>query len=171
MSRTFKARFFMALKAWIGVAVMAAGAHAHPGLARADGAVDALADDGFTGVAVIAVGSEIVYARGVGEADPQTGQLINLDTQFDIASITKSVTGMLAAELITSGQLSADATLADFFADAPPEMAPITVNQLLTHSSGLRGDVGDDYEALDFDALRRRAFASSLRHTPGSGYY
>jgi CubicO group peptidase (beta-lactamase class C family) len=161
----------MAVKAWISAAVMAAGAHAHPGLVRADQAVEALAADGFTGVAVIAVEGEIVYARGVGDADPQTGRPIDLDTQFDIASITKSVTGMLAAEQIASGALTADATLADFFDDVPPEMALITVHQLLTHSSGLRGDVGDDYEALDFDTLRARAFASSLRHAPGEGYY
>jgi len=171
MSMTFQAWFFGALKAWVGVAVLAAGAHAHPGSARADRAVEALAADGFTGVAVIAVEGDIVYARGVGDADPQTGQPIDLDTQFDIASITKSVTGMLAAELIASGDLAADATLADFFDDVPPQMAPITVHQLLTHSSGLRGDVGDDYEALDFDTLRARAFASSLRHAPGDGYY
>jgi CubicO group peptidase (beta-lactamase class C family) len=171
MSRTFKAGSIMALKAWAGVVVLAAGAHAHPGIARADQAVEALAADGFAGVAVVAVEGEIVYARGVGEADPQTGQPIDLDTQFDIASITKSVTGMLAAELIASGELAAEATLADFFDGAPPEMAPITVHQLLTHSAGLRGDVGDDDEALDFDTLRARAFASSLRHAPGEGYY
>ena len=175
MRRTFKAWFSkawfsMAFKAGVCAAAMAGCAHADSWPARADRLVDTLATQGFAGVAVIAVDGEIVYAHGVGAADPQTGQRVDLDTQFDIASITKSVTGMLAAELIASGDLAADATLADFFADTPPEMAPITVHQLLTHSAGLVPGVGDDYEALSFDALRRRAFASSLQFPPGAGY-
>jgi CubicO group peptidase (beta-lactamase class C family) len=149
---------------------MVASVPAEPDLERLDAAVDALARDGFTGVAVIAAGGEIAYSRAVGEADPETGAPIDLDTQFDIASITKSVTGMLAAELIASGELDADATLADFFPEAPPELAPITLHQLLTHGAGLRDAVGDDFEALDFDGLRGRAFTSALLHPPGAAY-
>ncbi len=168
--RVFKTWILMTCKAWSCAVVMAAGASAHPGLAQADRAVDTLALEGFTGVAVIAVGGEIVYSRAVGPANALSGQPIDLDTQFDIASITKSITGMLAAELIASGELAAEAILADFFADAPPQMAAITVHQLLTHSAGLRDAVGDDYEALDFDTMRARAFATSLLYSPGTDY-
>lgn len=163
-------------KSWVCAALAAAslgaasGASQPGGQGRTAAAFDALAEAGFTGVALIAVDGDIVFTRAAGVADPRTGRLIDADTQFDIGSITKSVTGMLAAELIASGRLDADATLGAFFDDAPPDMATITVHQLLTHSAGLRDAVGDDYEALDFDALRRRAFASSLLHPPGSAY-
>ena len=139
--------------------------------ARLDDAFEAKVDAGFTGFAAIAIDGEIVFARGAGDADPTTGRPFDLDTQVDIASITKSMTGMIAADLIASGRLDAQATLADFFDDTPPSMAAITVHQLLTHASGLPDVVGSDYEIVDFDTTRARAFAETLRSEPGSAYY
>ena len=130
-----------------------------------------LEDEGFTGFAIIAIDGEIVFSRGAGAADAVTGAPFTLDTQVDVASITKTLTGMIVSDLVTSGKLAGQATLADFFPDAPAAFAEITVHQLLTHTSGLPDVVGDDAEPLDFDAVRKRAFATTLLSPPGNRYY
>lgn len=139
--------------------------------ARLSEAFDALEAAGFTGIVGLSLDGETVLMRGAGEADPQTGRLFGPDTQVDIASITKSYTGMLAAQLISDGTLSADLRLADVFDDVPADKADITLHQLLTHAAGLPGGVGDDLVDEDFDTFRANAFAAPLRFEPGTAYY
>jgi CubicO group peptidase (beta-lactamase class C family) len=139
--------------------------------ARLSEAFDALEAAGFTGIVGLSLDGETVLMRGAGEADPQTGRLFGPDTQVDIASITKSYTGMLAAQLISDGTLSADLRLADVFHDVPADKADITLHQLLTHAAGLPGGVGDDLVDEDFDTFRANAFAAPLRFEPGTAYY
>ena len=138
--------------------------------ARLDAMFDRLTTAGYTGHVAIAVGDDIVFARGAGFADPATNRAFDLDTQIDIGSITKTYTGMVAAALITRGELSAEARLADFFASVPADKADITVHQMLTHSAGFPGAVGDDLADEDFDTFLANAFAAELRFRPGTAY-
>ncbi len=57
-------------------------------------------------------------------------------TRYQIASVTKMVTAILAFKLIEEGRLSLDDHLSDFFPDMPSAQQ-ITVGHLLAHSSGL----------------------------------
>jgi len=148
-----------------------AGAQTDPAQqARLEARFDELAELGFTGFAAIAHEGEIIFARGAGLADPATNRPFTLDTQVDTGSITKSFTGMAIARLIDEGRLSADATLADFFPDVPGDKAGITVLQMLTHTAGLPGAVGDDFSDEGWDSVRDKAFAAELLHAPGSAY-
>ena len=58
------------------------------------------------------------------------------DTLFDIASLTKIFTSIVALKLIQDGSLSLSDTLGKFF-DAPSDKAKITIAHLMTHTSGL----------------------------------
>ena len=58
------------------------------------------------------------------------------DTVYEIASVTKMVTAMLAFRLIEQGRLSLDDTLADFHPEMP-SAGQITLRQMLAHTSGL----------------------------------
>ncbi|MDB4614136.1 serine hydrolase [bacterium] len=91
-------------------------------------------------------------------------------TQIDINSVTKTVTGVMAAKLVDQGKLSTDETLADVFEDVPVDKRSITLHQLLTHSSGMIDAVGDDAEKIGRDDFLERAFHSELLFEPGSGY-
>ena len=77
------------------------------------------------------------------------------NTLFDIASITKLITSLVALKLIQDGKLNLDDTLGKFF-DTPADKAGITITQLMTHTSGLPAHehvynlVKEPSEAFDF---------------------
>ena len=128
--------------------VLAAGLAiaALPGLARAD-ALDAFVGEHMRAATIpgLAVGlardGVVRLARGYGLADIATGRAVTADTRFHIASLTKTVTATAVMLLVEDGRLTLDAAIAphlDFPVANPrhPE-APITVRQLLTHTSSL----------------------------------
>jgi CubicO group peptidase (beta-lactamase class C family) len=57
-----------------------------------------------------------------------------------------------------------------YFPDAPEDKQNITLHQLLTHTSGLPGALGDDYEAINAEAFRARVWAEPLLFNPGTSY-
>ncbi|EKU98968.1 penicillin-binding protein, beta-lactamase class C [Leptolyngbya sp. PCC 7375] len=91
-------------------------------------------------------------------------------TLVDINSITKTVTGVMAAKLVQQGKVSFDETLGDIFDNVPADKSNITVHQLLTHSAGFVESVGSDPEQLSKDDFLIRAFESSLEFIPGETY-
>jgi len=58
------------------------------------------------------------------------------DTLFDVASLTKLFTSLVALKLIQDKKLSLCDTLGKFF-DAPADKADITIKHLMTHTSGI----------------------------------
>ncbi|ADD41073.1 serine hydrolase domain-containing protein [Stackebrandtia nassauensis] len=94
------------------------------------------------------------------------------DTIFDVASMSKLFTSMVATQLAASGDLDLDATVAGYlpeFAAVDPAKAPITVKQLLTHISGMRSWL-PLYAEPDNPSRLRAIYKSPLRREPGSGY-
>ena len=89
------------------------------------------------------------------------------ETQVAVGSISKTVTAVMAAKLVEQGKVRFDETLAEIFPDVPSDKAGITLHQLLTHTSGLRRNVGNDGEPLEKDAFLQRLFDSSLVERPG----
>ena len=84
-------------------------------------------------------GDQVVHVRGYGEARdgvPVTGQ-----TQFRIASLSKSFTALAVLQLVDAGQIALDAPVArylpDFALATPASSTHITVRQLLNHTTGL----------------------------------
>ena len=140
---------------------------------KIDRAVDAFETErtaGFTGYAIIVRQGEIVFSRGAGIADALSGASFSETTQFDIASITKTITGLLIAEEIAQGRLTPDAPLRDFFDVAESPLEDITIQQLLTHSAGLVDVVGEDAEAISLQDIVIRAAQTPLLYEPGAQY-
>jgi CubicO group peptidase (beta-lactamase class C family) len=90
------------------------------------------------------------------------------ETAFDIGSITKQLTGAAIMRLHEEGQLDLQASLAELFEDVPEDKAGITVHQLLTHTAGFAGALGDDYEPIEQDAYLQRAWDIPLSVVPGT---
>jgi CubicO group peptidase (beta-lactamase class C family) len=86
------------------------------------------------------------FAAGVLSLD--TGFRATPDTIFQIGSISKVWTATLIMQLVDEGALDLDAPVRDVlpdFAVADPEVsATVTTRHLLTHTSGIDGDVFDD---------------------------
>ena len=119
-------------------------------------------------VAVRRAGETLFMAFGA--ADAATGRGYMPDTQFDIGSITKPLTGLVASQLMSEGVLDPNSTLADHFENVPANKAGITVQQLLTHSAGFSGAHGFDLRPMDRDEMLAEVLASDLLFEPGSDY-
>lgn len=64
------------------------------------------------------------------------------DTLWDLASVTKPIVGLAVMSLVESGQLLLDDTIATHLpAFAGSDKADLTVRQLLTHTSGIPGQI------------------------------
>ncbi|GAB3147812.1 serine hydrolase domain-containing protein [Amycolatopsis stemonae] len=86
-------------------------------------------------------------------------------SRWDLASVTKPVTGLVVAALAERGALSFDDPLPEFLpAYAGTDKASITVRQLLTHTSGLPGGT-----PLWREFPTREALLEAIRVTPPAG--
>jgi CubicO group peptidase (beta-lactamase class C family) len=97
-----------------------------------------------------------VHADGV--SNMNTGWPMREDNLFRIASITKVFTATAAMMLVDEGRLDLDAPIRCYIHDLeladPDARNTITMRHLLSHASGLYGDVFDDY-GLGSDSLER----------------
>jgi CubicO group peptidase (beta-lactamase class C family) len=118
--------------------------------AKIDTLVRAQADlDMFSGTVLVAKYGKIVYAGAFGQADRDYGILNGMDTRYNIGSIGKTVTAVAVFQLIQNGKLQLSDPLEKFFPECPfTEKHTITIEHLLTHSSGL----GDYLEHKDYIA-------------------
>src|SRR5262245_55074770 len=93
-------------------------------------------------VALIALDGKVVYRRAAGLADREAGRAMRLDTLFRLASLTKPIVSTAAMILIERGQIALDDPVTRWLPTFRPALPngdrpPITVRQLLTHTSGL----------------------------------
>ena len=100
-----------------------------------------------------------VFAKGYGLADLITKTPCTTNTNFRLASVTKQFTAMAVLILADRGKLKLDEKLTDFFPEFPAYGKQITVNHLLTHTSGLLDyedliPPGTTIPVLDQDVLR-----------------
>lgn len=102
--------------------------------------------DGPPGViAIIQRGDDRqVYAAGLAEvacADPDwrscAGNPPDVDDHMRIASVSKAFSGAAALTLVSEGALALDSTIGDVLPDLPAAWHPVTLAQLLNHTSGL----------------------------------
>jgi len=101
-------------------------------------------------------GRRTVIPHGV--LNTRTGVETTEDSVFQIGSITKTWTATMIAQLVEEGRLSLESTVADVLPGVrlgtPDLSGQVTVRHLLTHSSGLDGDVFTDTGRGD-DAVSR----------------
>ncbi|RUO74900.1 serine hydrolase [Pseudidiomarina sediminum] len=100
------------------------------------------------GLAVVAVkDGEVILAEGFGVRDTASGDKVNADTLFGIASNTKAFTSAAIATLVEQGKLNWDdkvVTHLPEFRLADAELtAQLTIRDLLSHRSGLGLGAGD----------------------------
>jgi CubicO group peptidase (beta-lactamase class C family) len=91
-------------------------------------------------------GRETLAAHGVLNA--ATGVATTADSLFQIGSITKVWTATMIMQLADEGRLSLDATVSEVLPGValgrPDASAEITIRHLLTHTSGIDGDIFTD---------------------------
>lgn len=103
---------------------------------------DWITDERVPGASVAVVdGGDLVYAEGFGARDLETNAPATADTLYGVGSVTKSVTAMAIMQLVEDGDLADEDVVGEYVPyldDVPGD--PITVGELLTHSSGMPSD-------------------------------
>lgn len=93
----------------------------------------------------------IIWRGAAGYRDIETRQLVDADTIFRLASVSKLVTVAAAAQLAEAGKLDLDAPVASLWDGVNPDWAPFTLRQLAAHTAGL-----PHYQAQDENRGGRR---------------
>jgi len=114
-------------------------------ITEAEGYLEGLSDDQFSGTVLVARGDEVLLERAMGQASRRYAVPNNMDTLFNLGSINKIFTKIAVAQLAAQGQLSFEDPVAKHLPDYPNrEVAErITIQQVVTHSAGL-GDIFTD---------------------------
>lgn len=112
-------------------------------LARGDAvdryAADFIRAERIPGLSVAVVrDGKLVKAAGYGVANLEWQTPASADTQYEIGSITKTFTAQALLMLVEEGKLALDDPLSKHLADLPAAWQPLTLRQLLTHTSGLK---------------------------------
>jgi CubicO group peptidase (beta-lactamase class C family) len=120
---------------------------------------------------------KILYQRGYGMADLDHNVPITADTVFHVASMSKQFTAAAIVMLAQERKLSLDDEVRKYVPELPDFGAPVTLRQLVHHTSGLR----DQWELLglagwrysldlitDDDVLSIMSRQKDLNFPPGS---
>ncbi len=121
-----------------------------------------LTDKGFSGVVLVAQNENIIFHKAYGRKNNQNNGFNDINTVFDIGSITKQFTAAGILKLSMQNKISTSDKLSKYFEAVPRDKGSITIHQLLTHSSGLISDVGSDYETITEKDFLNRVFNSPL---------
>jgi CubicO group peptidase (beta-lactamase class C family) len=133
---------------------------------------------GLPGIAVgVVADQELVWAAGFGFADVKAKKPMTPDTKFRMASHSKLFTAIAIMQLREQGKLRLDDPVSKYLSwfrvkPAAEDDGPITVEQLLSHTSGLPREAGAHWTTLEFPtaeeirtliADRQASFAPQVR--------
>ena len=118
------------------------------------------------GAAVAMVrGAQIIYAKGFGISNVETGTPVTPDMVFRVGSVTKMLTAAVLVSLAEEGKIALDAPVGDFVRGLDARLSRLRADQLLSHSAGL----------IDFAhiccAQDESALASEIRAAKDADYF
>jgi CubicO group peptidase (beta-lactamase class C family) len=128
---------------------------------------------------------ELVLARGYGEANLDWAQPITSSTVFYSGSVSKQFAAATAALMHLDGTLDLDHEVRRYIPELPPYDPPVTVRQLVHHTSGVRdiyglislsggrtADAWTDEEYLELIAAQRDLnFPAGSEYSYSNGAY
>jgi CubicO group peptidase (beta-lactamase class C family) len=90
--------------------------------------------------------NDLLFLKGYGHADKETQTEVTPFTLFRVGSVSKVFTGIAIMQLVEQGKIDLDAPLENYlpgfgYKTHYPDADPITVRTLMTHQSGLVGDI------------------------------
>lgn len=99
----------------------------------------------FSGTVLFSTHDTIIYKKAFGFANRNAKDTLNINSRFQLASVSKTFTGFGIMLLEKEGKLSFQDSIRHFFPDFPYDN--ITIHQLLVHRSGLPNYmyVADEY--------------------------
>lgn len=128
-------------------------------------------DSQFNGVVLVAKDGKALFEKGYGFANKETGVPNQLNTQFRIASLTKSFTAVSILQLEKNGKLKTSDPISKYI-DHFPDGDKITIQSLLTHSSGVADHfkLTDTTKPITLPAFINLMKKQTLTFNPGTKY-
>ena len=112
-------------------------------------------ESGAPGVsASVAVDGKIVFSGGVGYADLDNKVPQNGKTVHNIGSVSKAVAVIAIMQLEEKGLLNLDDEIQKYLPYFPRKQKPVTIRQILTHTSGIRHYAAKDEDNHGFKHMR-----------------
>lgn len=133
-----------------------------------------------TGLVLVVVRGDQVYFHGYGEAVPGSQAAPTQDSVVRLCSLTKIFTTDLLAKLMSDGTVHLDDTLKKYAPDGavvPEKGAPITLEDLATHTAGLEREIGTaprrtpHFSYPDYETRWHWLASAQLKFTPGTQAY
>ena len=140
--------------------------------------IDNIQESDFSGALLIAKNHKVNIENAFGFASREYAFENRTSTLFNIASITKLFTAVAALQLVEKGKLDLNEPIGSYLPDYPNQLVKdsVTINQLLTHTSGLNNFYVNRFiksPKLDYTAVADflLLFATdSLLSSPGTQY-
>jgi CubicO group peptidase (beta-lactamase class C family) len=83
-------------------------------------------------------GENVVWSFASGYSDVEAKTPVTSDTKFNIYSTSKALTGLAFARLEQNNDISRKQNMGEIISDLPSQLNAITIEQLLSHTSGIR---------------------------------
>lgn len=120
--------------------------------------LDQLDSEDFSGTILVTHNDEKLQERSYGYSSIEYDVKNNIDTKFNIASITKMFTAVATLQLFEQGKLELEKPIGNYLPDYPNKLVrdSVTVHQLLTHTSGLNNfyiSAEDKIKNLDYKEI------------------
>ena len=138
---------------------------------------DLYTDSGATGMVLVVVRGDQVYFKGYGESVPGSHEAPSLNSEVRLCSLTKIFTSDLLAKLVSDGTVRLDGTLKSYSPEdavVPEKGAPITLEDLATHTAGLEREIGTaprrtpHFSYPDYETRWHWLASAQLKFTPGT---
>jgi CubicO group peptidase (beta-lactamase class C family) len=133
----------------------------------------------LAGASVLALhGEDTLVAHAAGYADLENRVPASLGTVYRIISLTKQFTAAAILQLVERGAIRLEDDLGKYVPEYSKQKKPVTILQLLNHTSGVRDfdDIGDRFWDLAGREASQKEFLSLIRDqpldfTPGTRWY
>jgi D-alanyl-D-alanine carboxypeptidase len=99
--------------------------------------------DGPGAAVVVVKDGRVIFRKGYGLANLELKTPMQPDMVFEIGSVTKQFTSTAILMLVEQGKLSLDDDLHRYLPDYPDKGAKISIENLLTHTSGIKSYTSD----------------------------
>jgi len=139
---------------------------------RLESYIDECNKNGLSASVLVAKDGDILYNGSVGQRNKTENLPVTKETIFTTGSLTKQFTATAILKLQEEGKLSVNDSISKYLEKVPKDKQNITIHQLLTHSSGVIGNIGYgvDFVPISKEEFLGEFYNSLLDYEPGKQY-
>jgi CubicO group peptidase (beta-lactamase class C family) len=128
---------------------------------------DHLSSDSIGCVVLIAKGGKVIFKKAYGKVDIELNVPTTPEMVFEIGSVSKQFTAVGILKLAEEGKLGLKDDIRKYFPDFKTGNYTITLENLLSHTSGITDDVKEfDENRMDFSVLSKSQMLALFKDIP-----